>query len=454
MPKIIGNTVGLFAPPIKNEDVQRWNLTSNIVLKDFPKTWEDVQTIVRSGLAPQYFSVGDQFNVLSLAGVTASVGNSVGATGVTVDKSKFVDGCGEIPAGEKLFTYDGKSWRDEDGSIVDISNFGIVVAGKPVSGDCVSFVPTITMCTFVVIGFDQETPANKEYVHSMTLQTLHSVRSIAFDTPEAMWFIDGETYNEGLMPGDYSFSLETSNYRFTTTKHIPVGGQIVFNYSDLTIRTYESALSTNPIELVNIELGEGGTAMPSVSTNTVGENVNSLNRTRYGSDNWAESDVRTWLNSSAGAGSWWEPKSVFDRPNAKQSSVNGFLYCTDPSFIAIIGNVEKTTQQGFTDGYGLAHSNEKFFLPSVAEVFGGVGRKEDGADGEPYTYYGEEYSDLTAPDSVADENRIKISGAWWLRSASTDTPGGYAVRYVHADGRVYRGSAYNGLNIFPTCAIV
>ena len=38
MPKIIGNIVGSLTPVIKNDDVQRWNLASNIVLKDFPNS--------------------------------------------------------------------------------------------------------------------------------------------------------------------------------------------------------------------------------------------------------------------------------------------------------------------------------------------------------------------------------------------------------------------------------
>ena len=454
MPKIIGNIVGSLTPVIKNDDVQRWNLASNIVLKDFPKTWEDVQTIVRSGLAQQYFSVGDKFMVYVLSGLTTSIKNGSGVTGVMVDRSAFINKLGEIPRDEKQFTYDAKFWRDNNGNIVDIGDFGITIGGTPVDGDYIVITPSVTWRTFIVIGFDQETPADSNYTHSMTLQLETSLGSFSFDTKEATWYIDEETFSLGLLPMKYSFMVGSSSYCFTTTKHVPVGGQVVLNQSAMVVETYESAYDKQNIELVSVEVGSGGTELPAVNTNTDDKNVNSLNRVNYGSDNWAESDVRVWINSDGSAGSWWEPKSVFDRVPTRASSANGFLYCVDPSFISVIGEVKKTTQRGFTDGYGLANSTERFFLPSVAEVFGISQRPEDGMDGEAYTYYGAEYSDFSSPNDGADTNRIKGSTNWWLRSASTDTVGGYATRYVKTNGQIYRGSSYNGLAIHPVCAIV
>ena len=43
-------------------------------------TWNDIQTIVRSGTAAEYFTIGDQLTVERLSDVTANTDNNVGAT--------------------------------------------------------------------------------------------------------------------------------------------------------------------------------------------------------------------------------------------------------------------------------------------------------------------------------------------------------------------------------------
>ena len=91
--------------------------------------------------------------------------------------------------------------------------------------------------------------------------------------------------------------------------------------------------------------------MPTLSATAVTSNTNCVHRMRYGSNNWAESGLRQWLNTAGAANTWWEPKTVFDRPTNAGSV--GFLKGFDPAFLNVIGDVTKTTQKSTSDGYGL-----------------------------------------------------------------------------------------------------
>ena len=445
------------------------DVVSDKVFGDAPKTWADVQSIVRNGAAAQYFDIGDQFIVEKLSNVTASIGESTGITAVTVDKDSFVAGCGEVHAGEYLFTYDGKSWRKEDGNIVDIAGYGIAVTGTPEAGDHVIVTETSTQLAFDVIGIDHDTPADHKYTHSMTLQ-MHNLwtSAMVFDASEATWYIDEATYPDGLAAGTYYFTLpagyDTGNggggtYNFTLTNAVPVGGQIRFGWGSNTqastckITTY-SAVGAASLETVSVVEGESGTAMPSLHATSVTSNTNCVHRMRYGSNNWAESSLRQWLNTDAAANTWWEPKSVFDRP--ANAGSDGFLKGFDPAFLAVVGEVTKKTQLSISDNYGMDTSTERFFLLSRPEIYAGTERSTDGADGTVYPYYGAGYSDLTAPGTGADSNRIKYRNGsatyWWLRTPSAGY-GGH-VRYVSPTGYLHNSYAYYSNGVAPACVIV
>lgn len=446
------------------------NTVSDKVFGETPKTWADVQSIVRNGAAAQYFDIGDQFIVERLSAVTASKGESTGITAVSVNSDTFVSGCGEVKAGEYLFTYDGKSWRKEDGAIIKIADYGITLTGTPVAGDHVIVTETTTQLKFDVIGIDHDTPADAKYTHSMTLQ-MHDLWATAmvYDASEALWYIDEETYPSGLEAGTYHFTLPAgydntygggSTFNFTLATTVPVGGQVRFawNYntqaSACKIITYTSATSTTALETVGVTAGEAGTAMPTLSATAVTANTNCVHRMRYGSNNWAESGLRQWLNTDGAANTWWEPKTVFDRPTSAGSV--GFLKGFDPAFLNVIGNVTKTTQKSISDGYGLETTTERFFLLSRPEIYAGTERGADGADGTVYAYYGAGHSDLTAPGTGADANRIKYRNGsatyWWLRTPNSGN--GYNVRTVYPTGTLYNGNAYSSIGVAPACVIV
>lgn len=173
-------------------------------------------------------------------------------------------------------------------------------------------------------------------------------------------------------------------------------------------------------------------------------------RARVGSNNWAESNIRQWLNSNKSANNWFEPQTEYDTA-PKYANVDGFLYGMDADFVSVIGEVSKTTMLNeVTDGGSVVDSTEKIFLLSMTEVYCG------GDEGTPYEYY-TSASSVGQPNSAADDARIKYSNgvatAWWLRTANTHTSG--KVRPVNTDGSIMWTDAYlNTHGVAPACCII
>ena len=312
-----------------------------------------------------------------------------------------------------------------------------------------------------IIGFDHDVPADSQFKHSMTIQLHDCYTSAQFDATEALYYA-----SEGLSAGTYCFTLLSGydttygggkTYQFTLTKDVPAGGQIMFPWSynkqasTVQISTYESATSSTVIESVSVTEGSGGTNLGTADGET--ENMNHSHRIRYGSNRWLHSSIRQWLNSDKAASAWWKPQNVFDRPPSNLTTA-GFLTDMDSEFLAVIGEVNKRTALNtVTDGGGYEDSKELMFLLSRSELYGGLENSVN--EGEPYPYYAN-YSDLSAPGTAEDSNRIKYRNGsaqyWWQRSCSS----GYAssVRYVGPSGIISGNIANGSYGVAPACNII
>lgn len=430
------------------------NVLEGKVSREIPNTWEDVQNIIRNGLADKYFSIGDQFIVekYKAASVTGLTGSGItSALLANLFDNDFPNLIGEIKAGEYVFAYSGTTWHVEDVGISEISKY-LVIKGTPKAGDTVTVTVETDVLTFDVIGFDHDTPTDTAYTHSMTLQ-LHNGLSplMQFDAPEATWY-----FEDGLATGDYHFVHTTGTaYNFTIKKAVPSGGQIRFDGNN-TIYTYESAESDKALETIAVSGGSDGDSLTAYGEKSVNGNANASNRFIYGSNNWSTSAIRQWLNTDVLESDWWEPRTVFDRKPSYADNQSGFLRGLDPSFVRVVGRVNKKTQKSTTDGYGLDTTTERFFLLSRAEVYGGTERSTDGADGMPYAYY-KDNSGLSAAGLNADTNRIKYTSdgavkSWWLRTPNCAN--GRNAGLVTANGSIDRNIVVNGSYlIVPACVI-
>ena len=317
--------------------------------------------------------------------------------------------------------------------------------------------------TWDIIGFDHDTPTDSQFTHSMTLQ-LHDClpSTMQFDAPEALYYAEN-----GLTAGTYNFTVQSGydtaygggkTYQFTLENAVPSGGQLTFGWSqnaqaaNAKITSYNANMTQ--IEQVSVTEGSAGTSLG--TTNGSSTNLNHIDKVRYGSNNYAKSAIRQFLNSDKAAGSVWESQdNQFDRPPNWNANTAGFMSDLDSDFLAVIGKVRKVTVlSDMIDGGGSVTLNDKFFLLSRSEVYGGL--ESSITEGNPYPYYSD-YSDLSAAGTGNDSNRIKYRNGtsqwWWLR-----TPYRINTYYVREIGRTgyVDGSFAQSLNggIVPACNII
>lgn len=355
-------------------------------------SWQDVQTIVRQGLASKVFSIGDQLTCQ----------------------------------------------RDGVNLVWDI------------------------------IGIDHDSPADPQYTHSMTLQ-LHDCfpTFMQFDAPEAFYYAEA-----GLAAGTYYFTIDSSyettynsfkdtGYQFTLTQAVPAKGQLTFPWgyqtqtSGVNVSSYADSASSTAIESVAVSSGTSGTFLGNLTSTGDFNNLNGVERIRYGSNNYKESAMRQWLNSDKTAGSVWTSQTKFDRPPSWASSTAGFINGLDEDFLAATGKTHLVVSRNIiTDNGGKDELDDKFFLLSKREVYAG-NESSSTIEGEPYPYFSD-YSDLSTPGYGDDSNRIKkLNGnpvRWWLRSPCTGYS--YNTRVVYRTGAVYDNGAAGSCGVVVACNII
>lgn len=428
--------------------------------------YADAQAIVRMGYAPRYFHIGDQIVVEKETSMNATVGNSEGETpGITaasVDPDAFIAAVHTVHGGDYEFTYNGAEWH-YNGAPVSLANYGISVTGTAIHGDEVIVHETAAKLYFDIIDIDKDTPSDSQFTHSLTLQ-LHDVYvDLQYCARQAAF-----AFPEGLAAGTYKFTVGAHPWvagdvnkvlTFTLANAIAAGGQLVFNGAHdstlvgKTISVFASPTSTTAAETVTMTEGDTGTDLGTILRSKT-DAINSIDRALLGSNNWIESAMRQYLNSDKAAGSVWTPQTVFDRPPTWATTTAGFLHGIDPDFVAVLGNVKKTTGlNNISDGGGTAVHDEKFFLLSRSEVY--MGDEYTGGEDTPYAYY-KNYSDNQTPSTSADKNRIKyragVAKNWWLRSPYASNAS--YVRLVGTSGAWNTYNATYACGVAPACCIV
>ena len=149
-----------------------------------------------------------------------------------------------------------------------------------------------------------------------------------FDAIEAWLYVE-----TAIPAGTYRFTIPNydasyggnKTYIFTSTADVPVGGQLTLTWAyqqnPSAVQAYSSATSTSALFNVSITEWDGTTACTDLGTIKLAQNdadstygkLNHIHRARYGSNNYAQSGYRQWLNTNASA-NWWTPTNVFDRP--------------------------------------------------------------------------------------------------------------------------------------------
>ena len=317
-----------------------------------------------------------------------------------------------------------------------------------------------------IIGINHDIPSDPQYTHSITLQ-LHDQfpTAMQFDAPEAFYYCE-----EGLAAGTYFFTIDStydptnndlSAYQFTLTQSVPAGGQLTFPWgsgvaSAVKVNSFASRTSATAIEQVSVTEGTDGQNLGNLTiAGDFSNNLNSIHRVRYGSNNYKDSAIRQWLNSSAAAGSVWEPQTKWDRPPTWAATTAGFMNGMGADFLAVIGKTHIVVARNTAcEGGGYDEMDDYFFLLSSREVYMG-NEVASVIGGEPYPYYSD-YSDLSEPSIRADSNRIKYRGEtaqdWWIRTPYPKT--GLGVRCVRSTGDTNTVRANYSYGVAPACNII
>lgn len=330
---------------------------------------------------------------------------------------------------------------------------------------------TGAVITWVVRGHNHHTAANGKLEHSMTLEMKYvygsasgTYKAIQFDATEALYYAAEE-----LPAGTYCFTVANQawytadngkTYQFTLTTAVPAGGQIVLSMTynaaleGKSVKTYASATSTAVIETATLTEGSEGTNLGTTDGNS--ENVNHMHRAIFGSNNYAQSAARQWLNSAEDAGSVWAPTNIFDRQPSWVTNTSGFMKGLPADFLEAVqtATIPCRTNSVFEvnslDGTEFAVNqvyslSDKFFLLSRPEIYG-TWDSSAYKDGELLEYY----------DGLTDTERIKRDEAGSARYAWLRSPyPGYATieRVVGTSGSVDGIPAYYANGVAAACII-
>lgn len=188
--------------------------------------------------------------------------------------------------------------------------------------------------------------------------------------------------------------------------------------------------------------------------------VNHGSCTQYGYNRWSQSAIRQWLNSDAAVGMWWNPQNVFDRPPTQLTTLRGFLAGLPEDFLNIVQQVKVVTALNtVTDGGVDEITYDRFFLPSLEQEY--IAPQKSGSEGAYWPYWKARlglYSPQAQGSGGTNANHIRYAienhtsaQTVRLRSASR----GYAnyAWIVYTSGYAYGNYATSAIRPAPACVI-
>lgn len=166
------------------------------------------------------------------------------------------------------------------------------------------------------------------------------------------------------------------------------------------VYTFSSAASVTPLETLTLSEGSGGTDLGTVaSTNKFGVGLTNLQSAAYGYNRWSHSANRQFYNSAAAACAWWTPQHGTDRPPQQLATARGFMAGFDEAFLNIIKPVKVTSALNTVSDSGIGTSEDTydtFFLPSLEQEY--IVPQLAGVEGDYWPYWKERLG-LTSPQA-------------------------------------------------------
>ena len=176
-----------------------------------------------------------------------------------------------------------------------------------------------------------------------------------------------------------------------------------------------------------------------------------------GYNRWKDSACRQWLNSAESAGNWWSPAHFGDTAPDQASTLDGFLAGLDEDFLAVIQNVKiKTVTNNTTDGGVTDETFDKFWLPSLEEVYG-VPQVAD-VEGPVFPYWRTVIGTNTPTNQTSNARKVKALDAQTSTSSvntrlRSSYVGSTASTWYNLTGSISTGNTANTMRYQPACVL-
>ena len=393
-------------------------------------TFARIKEILNAGKGKSYFDVGDQITVEKENSILVTPSND--GLSIAFTEATFLEKEHEAGNIDYVFTYTADGWKDNHGTLVTLSEYGIVVTGTPSVDDTITIHESASELVFDIAHVEND---------KLTLVMHDAFISMQFDAAEAKWAAaDGSQ----LPAGKYKIS---STLSFTATQPFYCAKPSNTTLStSVTVTTYGA----------NRASVESGLAIVADVTDCDGDLTatgceNHNDRVSYGSNNYMESAVRQYLNGTASG--WWSPQTKWDLRPSNHAGVP-FMHGIDPAFLDVLSTEDKIWKDNTNGTYGNtgAHSfQDKFFLLCSKDVNFSTDADESDTRLALFT------NGLSASDNSTDQNNLrkKIVGSsygyWWLRTADRGYVG-HAIS-VHTSGYRNGRGAYDSRGVVPACVI-
>jgi hypothetical protein len=289
--------------------------------------------------------------------------------------------------------------------------------------------------TWVVRAHNHHQAADDSLIHTMTLESKYTISDssgasikVPFDAESKILYYA----TEELPAGAYYIirSGGSSKRYFTLTKNLPAGGRIEAD-SSTSYSTYSTLESTEALETVTVSTTtiSGATSLGTRYSGATADR-NKINHDKVmtqGSNNYAQSAIRQWLNSSGDAGNWWTRQTPFDGAPEEAITLAGFLKglpedfvaAVQPAIITCISPVSRFLTNSldgteFNDEKSPYNVSDKFFLLSLSEI-----TDTEFNDGTTLNYY----KGSSQTDKIKNQkfDLLNVGSPVWSRSPEHNT---------------------------------
>ena len=424
--------------------------------------WEALGNLILSGDPDNIISAGDTVDVNWNKTVLGTTTN--GLTVTCTDRDKFVTGVGEAEAKDYLFVYNGSAWTYNEEAI-SLTDFGLSVSGTPATGEVMTISTTVDTVEYTFTSKDTVDVTDANVPHNWLLEQTYAPDTKAYDAIEAcMLLAQGKT----LAAGDYYWTAHLQGSDSAQTRYFTIAADITATDEDIqfaptstnwtspyvptSMTPYYKGQTTALGSAISLSATaiEGAVDVSTIDGVTVHDSTYQM---AFGSNCWANSNIRQWLNDDTTG--TFTAKSAWDRPSAYNFGA-GFLYAIDPRVKALMQTAEvKWTAgynaEGFTQGTTYT-AEDKVFLLSMKEMSFDINTSEGAAT----TLYSEYTNNTLTNSAIAQRSKYNKAGGTknsyrWSRSAGV--PGAGSARNVTAAGSNDSSYANHAIYVAPAFCI-